>query len=126
MKLYTHKLNDNEVFIENIFRISDKSFQSDCRIINDHPFYSDFNASVGFINPIYLLECARQIETYLSHKEFGIYLDSKFLLKNWSVNYNVTPLEKEDNISADIFTKSPIDKKRQEMNSTLFSVKMTE
>ncbi|MDG2918311.1 AfsA-related hotdog domain-containing protein [Bisgaard Taxon 10/6] len=104
LKLYTHKLNDSEVFIEKILRVSDKIFQSDCLVINDHPFYSDFNASVGFINPLYLLECARQIETYLSHKEFGIYLDSKFLLRKWSIKYYITPLEDSDKIKANIFT----------------------
>ncbi len=119
LKLYTHKLNDSEVFIENILRVSNKRFQSDCRVINDHPFYSDFNASIGFINPLYLLECARQIETYLSHKEFGICLDSKFLLRNWSINYNITPLRNSNNIKVDIFTKNSIN---QKMTKNVFNI----
>ncbi|AXC69731.1 hypothetical protein DOE63_08875 [Salmonella enterica subsp. diarizonae serovar 59:z10:-] len=30
------------------------------------------------MNPIYLLECARQLETFISHTEFNVALNTKF------------------------------------------------
>ncbi|HCI6568485.1 TPA: hypothetical protein NPO94_003302, partial [Klebsiella variicola subsp. variicola] len=104
-KLYTHKKNENDIFINNISKISDNHFQCDFRLITDHHFYCDFLACTNRINPIFLLECARQVETYLSHTKFGITLDSKFLLDSWSMKYYPTRTGDAERLKADIYSK---------------------
>lgn len=84
-KLYTHKVHESEIFITNTSRISNNHFRDNFRLIKNHRFYCDFLACQAKINPFFLLECARQAETVLSHTEFAIAADSKFLLDRWSI-----------------------------------------
>jgi hypothetical protein len=106
-KLFTHKKNESEIFIKNASRISDNHFQADFRLVEDHHFYSDFLPCFDRINPLFLLECARQAETYLSHAEFGIALDNKFLLDSWSMIDYSSNQENKGSLKADIYTKYP-------------------
>lgn len=124
-KLYTHKKNRNDIFINNISKISDNHFQGDLRLITDHHFYCDFLACTNRINPFYLLECARQVETYLSHTEFGITLDSKFLLDSWSMKYYPTRTGDAESLKADIYSKYPtINKKNKNQFNVIFKTNM--
>ncbi|HGY2281767.1 TPA: AfsA-related hotdog domain-containing protein [Citrobacter braakii] len=107
IKLYTHKKNAGEIFITNTSRVSDNHFQADFKLVPDHHFYSDCLTCSNRINPLFLLECARQAETYLSHAEFGIALDNKFLLDNWSITYYPSRSGITENLKADIYTKHP-------------------
>ncbi|MDH8062005.1 AfsA-related hotdog domain-containing protein, partial [Klebsiella pneumoniae] len=70
-------------------------------------FYSDFLACQSKINPFFLLECARQAETVLSHTEFAIAVDSKFLLDRWSITYYPTGFDDTGTLKADVYTKEP-------------------
>ena len=125
-KLYTHKKNESDIFIKNISKISDNHFQGDFRLITDHPFYCDFLACINRINPTFLLECARQVETYLSHTEFGITLDSKFLLDSWSIKYYPTRLGDAGMLKADIYSKySTIIRTNKNKFTIVFKIKMT-
>ncbi|ENM5738725.1 hypothetical protein AB1F87_002270 [Vibrio mimicus] len=125
-KLYTHKKNENDIFIKNISKISDNHFQCDLRLITNHNFYCDFLPCTNRINPIFLLECARQIETYLSHTEFGITLDSKFLLDSWSMKYYPTRTGDAERLKADIYSKYPtINKKNKNQFNVIFKINMT-
>ncbi|EBT2376008.1 hypothetical protein CGY19_26855, partial [Salmonella enterica] len=69
---------------------------------------SDFLPTKNLINPIYLLECARQLETFISHTEFNVALNTKFLLKSWYQCYKRTPIENAQSLDIDIQTKYPI------------------
>ena len=110
-KLYTHKFHESEIFIKNTSRISDNHFQANFRLIKNHGFYSDFLACQSKINPFFLLECARQAETVLSHTEFAIAVDSKFLLDRWSITYYPTGFDDTGTLKADVYTKEPTTKK---------------
>lgn len=113
IKIYTHKVNDDEMFLTRISRVSDSFFQAEFRNISDHHFYNDFTPCDNRVNPLFLLECARQVETYLSHVEFNIPLDSEFLLDNLSVVYLPTKREREKRFNADIYTKYPTSTKNR-------------
>lgn len=125
-KLYTHKKNESDIFINNISKISDNHFQCDFRIITDHHFYCDFLACTNRINPIFLLECARQVETYLSHTKFGITLDSKFLLDSWSMKYYLTRTGDAERLKADIYSKySAVNRTNKNKFKIIFKINMT-
>ncbi len=111
IELYTHKKNKSEMFLQNTSRISNNHFQADFKLVPEHHFYSDFLACANGINPLFLLECARQVETYLSHTEFGIKLGHKFLLNNWSLTYYPSKAVVTGDLTADIHTKHPITNK---------------
>lgn len=119
VKLYTHKKNESEIFIINTSPISDNHFQAEFKLILNHQFYSDFLASSNRINPLFLLECARQAETCLSHTEFGIALDSKFLLDNWSLTYSPSQPAGTKSLKADIYTKYPTTNKTNKNEFTI-------
>lgn len=125
-KLYTHKRNENDIFITDISKISDNHFQCDFRLITEHDFYCDFLACTNRINPIFLLECARQVETYLSHTEFGVTLDSNFLLDSWSVKYCPTRTGDAENLKADIYSTYPaVDKTNKNEFNIIFKTNTT-
>lgn len=107
VKSYTHKKNESEIFIKNTSRVSDNHFQAEFKLVSYHHFYSDFLACTNRINPLFLLECARQAETCLSHTEFGISPDSKFLLVNWTLTYYPSIPENTKILKADVYTKHP-------------------
>ncbi|EBN8060140.1 hypothetical protein D0662_25185, partial [Salmonella enterica] len=108
LKKYTHKTNESEIFIEDVERISDNSFKATCILVKNHSHYSDFLPTKKLINPTYLLECARQLETFISHTEFNVALNTKFLLKSWYQCYACTPIENAQSLDIDIQTKHPI------------------
>lgn len=125
-KLYTHKKNENDIFINNISKISDNHFQCDFKQITDHHFYSDFLACTNKINPFFLLECARQVETYLSHTKFGITLDSKFLLNSWSMKYYPTKSGDAERLKADIYSMySAVNRTNKNKFKVIFKINMT-
>ena len=73
-----------------------------------------------------MLECARQVETYLSHAEFGITLDSKFILDSWSMKYYPTMTGNVESLKADIYSKhQTIDKKDKNKFNVIFKINMT-
>lgn len=111
LRKYTHKENEDEIVIKRISRISDIHFQSEFLLMKEHHFYSDFQLCNKPMNLIYLLECARQAETVLSHKEFNIAQENRFLLSSWMVSSYSTKKEVKDNINADIYTKNSSNEK---------------
>lgn len=119
VKLYTHKKNESEIFITNTLSVSNNHFQAEFKLTLDHHFYSDFTAASKRINPLFLLECARQAETCLSHTEFGIALGSKFLLDNWSLTYSPSKLVSTEYLKADIYTKYPTPNKKNKNEFTI-------
>ncbi|EFR2912109.1 hypothetical protein QOP30_004075 [Salmonella enterica] len=108
LKKYTHKTNESEIFIEDVERISENSFKAICILVKNHFHYSDFLPTKNLINPTYLLECARQLETFISHTEFNVALNTNFLLKSWYQCYTCTPIENAQSLDIDIQTKHPI------------------
>jgi len=74
---------------------------------------------------MFLLECARQVETYVSHIILGIPLESKFILKSWQVTSNAIHYIKSkiESLTADVFIDWPSNKKnRSNVFTTIFQV----
>ncbi|QXN64648.1 AfsA-related hotdog domain-containing protein [Serratia fonticola] len=125
LKIYTHKRNESEIFLKSLLKISDTRFTASfCTQLN-HPHYDDFYATKNDVNPMFLLECARQVETYVSHVMLGVPLESKFILKSWqivsrTIRYIKTNI---DNLSADIFIDWPPGKNsRGNVFTTIFKM----
>lgn len=83
IRKHTHKNNKEEVFVCQMRVKSESEFVVRCNFNNCHRHFNDVINSPHFLNPMLLLECCRQAETYIAHQIFGLDEDSKFVLKNW-------------------------------------------
>lgn len=53
----------------------------------DHPHYSAHTGAANRgLEPMLLLECCRQAETYAAHAFYGVEADAAFILKRWSLS----------------------------------------
>lgn len=112
-KLFTHKNNTSEIFIKHMDIIDENSFIVKFRIYHKHKNYDDVTTTPELINPMYLLECCRQAETYIVHKAFRIPTSFRFILKSWwlsLIKENNEKIKKTnyDNITIHIKSASPI------------------
>jgi hypothetical protein len=81
--LLTHKTNQNETFIKHLDILNDNQFLVKLHIYHQHKNYDDVTTTPELINPMFLLECCRQAETYIAHRVFNLPLSFKFILKSW-------------------------------------------
>ncbi|KAB8305375.1 hypothetical protein EH228_20115 [Erwinia endophytica] len=82
-ELFTHKTNQNETFIKHLDILNDNQFLVKLHIYYQHENYDDVTTTPDLINPMFLLECCRQAETYIAHRVFNLPLSFKFILKSW-------------------------------------------
>lgn len=82
-ELFTHKTNQSETFIKHLDIINDNQFLVNFNIYQQHKNYDDVTTMPELINPMFLLECCRQAETYIAHRVFNLPLSFKFILKSW-------------------------------------------
>lgn len=80
-----HKLNRSESFLYKCEKDSDKGYTAQA-ITSKHHYYSDHTKTLSDL--MYLLECARQAETYIVHRYAGQALDTHFILSNWSCTFS--------------------------------------
>lgn len=82
-KKILHRIHDSEVFLSKCVLISENSFSALANIPNYHEYYLDHLNNQ--FDPLFLLECARQAETYIAHTYYDVPLSNKFILNNWSL-----------------------------------------
>lgn len=114
LKKLTHKHNEDSVFIENVSLVSENRFDATLKSVEGHTLYNNFSPTKNHVDPIYLLECARQLETIISHKYFNVETSTKFILKSWSLHYKKTLTKQAKYLKAEVTTKNPINKKAKE------------
>ncbi|GAB7101935.1 ScbA/BarX family gamma-butyrolactone biosynthesis protein [Streptomyces phaeofaciens JCM 4814] len=62
------------------------NYRASASLPTGHPFYSAHTSEANrLIDPMLLLECCRQAETYLAHTFFGVEADAAFALRSWSM-----------------------------------------
>ena len=79
----THKANPQAVYINKIESTTASSISALISPLNDQEHFSEICSSKKYINPMYLIECARQLETLASHKILKINSNTRFILKSW-------------------------------------------
>lgn len=76
-----HKKNKSESFLLSCIKDSENSFSARA-MMQEHHYFSDHTATMSDL--MYLLECARQAETYIVHQYNKQPLDIHFILSDWS------------------------------------------
>ncbi|MYR41026.1 ScbA/BarX family gamma-butyrolactone biosynthesis protein [Streptomyces sp. SID5910] len=79
-----HRHSSSEVFLGSAVPGPDGSFTARAVLPWAHPYWTD-HARPRAADPLLLLECCRQAETYAAHEYFGVPADTKFVLVDWSL-----------------------------------------
>ncbi|MFT2018637.1 AfsA-related hotdog domain-containing protein [Streptomyces sp. 796.1] len=80
-----HRWALSEVFLTDARRVNASEYLAAAQLPAAHGYYTERSARLGVPDPLLLLECARQAETYGGHVFFDVARDTKFLLRSWSM-----------------------------------------
>ncbi|WP_051342484.1 AfsA-related hotdog domain-containing protein [Pseudonocardia spinosispora] len=81
-----HRSSLSEVFLTDSRAIDSGRYLAGAQLPSAHGYYTDSLLRVGLPDPLLLLECSRQAETYGGHAHFGVPRDTKFILRRWAVD----------------------------------------
>jgi hypothetical protein len=79
-----HRRALSEVFLTDTAVVGENAYLAGAQLPSSHAYFTD-HAGHTVIDPILLLECARQAETYGAHVHLGVSDDTKFILRRWSM-----------------------------------------
>lgn len=79
-----HRRTSSEVFLTDAGEAGERGYRAGARLPASHSYYTD-HAGHSALDPMLLLECARQAETYGAHVHLGVGDDTKFILRSWSM-----------------------------------------
>ncbi|SIO95904.1 AfsA-related hotdog domain-containing protein [Vibrio spartinae] len=82
----THICNDRQIYIQNIKSTDTNTFEFTIKNPLSHFHFNDFYWSQDRIDPLYLLECCRQAETFIAHKYFNVGFEEKFIFNCFSLS----------------------------------------
>lgn len=80
--LHRHALS--EAFLTDTVGTGEASYLAAAQLPSSHAYFTD-HAGHTAVDPLLLLECARQAETCGAHVHLGVSQDSKFILRAWSM-----------------------------------------
>ncbi|WP_051840609.1 AfsA-related hotdog domain-containing protein [Streptomyces sp. NRRL F-5126] len=80
-----HRWALSEVFLTDARKTGDEEFLAAAQLPPLHAYYTGHTSRLGSPDPMLLLECCRQAETYGGHEYAGVSRSSKFLLRNWTM-----------------------------------------
>jgi hypothetical protein len=92
-----HRRNPGEAFLTDAVRTGPHGFVAAALLPARHPHYAGHTGPSRDRDPMLLLECARQAETYAAHTMFGVEPDARFVLRNWSAEFaaDAVPVDAE-------------------------------
>ncbi|GAA4658889.1 AfsA-related hotdog domain-containing protein [Streptomyces youssoufiensis] len=81
-----HRWALSEVFLTDARRVSESEYLAAAQLPSAHGYYTEGTSRLGVPDPLLLLECCRQAETYGGHVFFDVARDTTFLLRSWSMS----------------------------------------
>ncbi|MFD7873294.1 AfsA-related hotdog domain-containing protein [Streptomyces sp. NPDC059766] len=79
-----HRRALSEVFLTDTVAVDGQRFLAGAQLPSSHAYFTD-HVGHTVVDPVLLLECARQAETYGAHTHLGVDGDTKFVLQSWSM-----------------------------------------
>lgn len=80
-----HRSALSEVFLTDCRAAGEHGYVAAAQLPPLHAYYTDHLHSAPLIDPMLLLECCRQAETYGGHVVCGVPADTAFILRDWSL-----------------------------------------
>lgn len=96
-----HRRNSTEAFLTGLVATGTDRFSAAALLPPEHPHYAGHTGPSRRRDPMLLLECARQAETYAAHVLFGVEPDAHFVLRNWSAEFTPAPVGGPDGFGQD-------------------------
>lgn len=85
-----HRRRAGESFLADLRPTGDGTFVAAALLPPAHPHYGGHTGPARDLDPLLLLECARQAETYAAHVLHGVPATDRFVLREWSARFPVT------------------------------------
>ncbi|MEU3840465.1 AfsA-related hotdog domain-containing protein [Streptomyces sp. NPDC028635] len=79
-----HRRALSEVFLTDTAAVDGQRFLAGAQLPSSHAYFTD-HVGHTVVDPMLLLECARQAETCGAHRHLGVDDDTKFVLQSWSM-----------------------------------------
>lgn len=76
----------SEVFLTDVRQIAPDRYWAAAQLPPWHNYYTDHTSLLPVADPLLLMECCRQAETYGGHSFFGVPTGHRFILKGWSMS----------------------------------------
>lgn len=80
-----HRSALSEVFLTDCRPVDEHRYVAAAQLPPSHPYYTDHLHRTPLVDPMLLLECCRQAETFGGHVMFGVPEDTAFILRDWSL-----------------------------------------
>lgn len=80
-----HRSALSEVFLTDCRAVDAETYVAAAQLPPSHAFYTDHLHRTPLVDPMLLMECARQAETYGGHAMFGVPAGTSFILRDWSL-----------------------------------------
>lgn len=81
-----HRTHLSEVFLTDAVEVDADRYLTAAHLPPSHPYYTDHLLAPGVPDPLLLLECTRQAETYGGHAFREVGFDRKFILLRWTLD----------------------------------------
>ncbi|MDJ0396227.1 AfsA-related hotdog domain-containing protein [Rhodococcus sp. G-MC3] len=82
-----HRSALSEVFLTDAVAEDSLTYIVAAQLPPSHAYFTDHLSRRGGIDPLLLLECCRQAETYVSHRYLDVPLGYNFILASWSMSF---------------------------------------
>jgi 2-oxo-3-(phosphooxy)propyl 3-oxoalkanoate synthase len=102
-----HRRNPDEAFLTGAAPAGPAAFTATAQLPPAHPHYAAHTGPSRGLDPMLLLECARQAETYAAHTLFGVEPDAHFVLRNWSAEFPAGPHAAAGELELTAVTRNP-------------------
>ncbi|MFD6909770.1 AfsA-related hotdog domain-containing protein [Streptomyces sp. NPDC060077] len=79
-----HRRALSEVFLTDTAAVDGQRFLAGAELPSSHAYFTDHPGHTA-VDPVLLLECARQAETYGAHRHLGVDDGTTFVLQSWSM-----------------------------------------
>jgi hypothetical protein len=84
-RVLLHRSALSEVFLTDCRAVDDHTYLAAAQVPPSHAFYTDHLHRSPLVDPMLLMECARQAETYGGHAVLGVPAGTSFILRDWSL-----------------------------------------
>ncbi|MCH5675090.1 ScbA/BarX family gamma-butyrolactone biosynthesis protein [Streptomyces gilvus] len=90
-RVLVHRRAIMEVFVTDAARIGDDTFAVAVQAPRAHSYYNDHTQRPALLDPLFLLEAARQAVTVVAHQWLGVSYDTSFLISDWTTEFTALP-----------------------------------
>ncbi|MEW2285027.1 ScbA/BarX family gamma-butyrolactone biosynthesis protein [Streptomyces sp. NPDC047841] len=90
-RVLVHRRAVMEVFVTDAARLGEDRFAVAVQAPRAHGYYNDHTQRPALLDPLFLLEAARQAVTVVAHQWLDVSYDTSFLISDWTTEFTDLP-----------------------------------